>query len=249
VKSKELILITVTTYPNPSKTYGETVCTAGITNNGDWRRLYPVELRYLDPSKRYRTYDVIEVEVDDRTDGRPETRRPNCSSIKIIRHLESWEVRAEWIDKTIFKSLKEMKDVKRSIGPVAVKKILKFYVDKTESEWSQEKQQIFLQGNLFGDRKPLEKIPYNFRFNWIDEGDEEHDSMILSWEMNETWRKYRQKYSDPIEVMRDKWINDICGPKRKVSFFMGNSREHPQNFMICGIFGPPKDIYKNASLF
>ena len=40
------VLITVMTYPHPSKSYDELVCTAGITDKGEWVRLYPVDYRY-----------------------------------------------------------------------------------------------------------------------------------------------------------------------------------------------------------
>lgn len=33
---KERILITVKTYPTLSRTYGETVCTAGVREDGSW---------------------------------------------------------------------------------------------------------------------------------------------------------------------------------------------------------------------
>jgi hypothetical protein len=38
----ERILVTVRTYPNLSTKYIETVCTGGINDKGEWRRLYPV---------------------------------------------------------------------------------------------------------------------------------------------------------------------------------------------------------------
>lgn len=36
------VLITVKTYPIPSDTYDELVCTAGVTELGDFVRLYPL---------------------------------------------------------------------------------------------------------------------------------------------------------------------------------------------------------------
>ena len=37
-------LVTAKTHPLPSTKYRETVCTAGITEAGEWVRLYPVAL-------------------------------------------------------------------------------------------------------------------------------------------------------------------------------------------------------------
>lgn len=44
------VLITVKAAPNPSSTYGETVCVAGLSmdpDNPGWLRLYPINFRYL----------------------------------------------------------------------------------------------------------------------------------------------------------------------------------------------------------
>jgi hypothetical protein len=37
--ARKKVLITVTTYPLPSRSYDELVCTAGILENGDWIRI------------------------------------------------------------------------------------------------------------------------------------------------------------------------------------------------------------------
>lgn len=45
--NRERILVTVKAYPNPSKKYIETVCVAGVTESGQWIRLYPIPYRFL----------------------------------------------------------------------------------------------------------------------------------------------------------------------------------------------------------
>jgi hypothetical protein len=55
---KERILITFKTYPRLSKTYGETVCTAGLREDGSWIRLYPVPFRRLDESQQHSKYET-----------------------------------------------------------------------------------------------------------------------------------------------------------------------------------------------
>jgi len=50
-------MITVTAAPNPSSSYGETVCVAGLeigVATTSWVRLYPVNLRHLVPQIRHR---------------------------------------------------------------------------------------------------------------------------------------------------------------------------------------------------
>jgi hypothetical protein len=61
---KKRILITVKAYPNPSKTYGETVCCAGIDIDSlKWIRLYPIPFRDLDSEQQFKKYSIIEKRV------------------------------------------------------------------------------------------------------------------------------------------------------------------------------------------
>ena len=237
----ERLLITVRTYPNPSTKYIETVCTGGITDRGEWRRLYPVAHRYIPEDHQYRTFDVIEVKVRDGTDGRPETRRPEILSLKILSRLEHWKDRVDWIKPTILPSLDKMKVLGKTLAPVKVKEVLDFTAEKTTAEWSAAQKEKMKQEGLFDERKPLAKIPFDFRITWRDLDNVEHRSLVISWEFCETWRKYQQKYANPVEKMREIWIEDRCGDDRDVSFFMGNAAQHRQHFMICGIFHPPRE--------
>ncbi len=67
------VLITVTTYPLPSRSYDELVCTAGVLESGDWIRIYPVPLSFLIDLKgsgkvNNVKYTWVELEVNKRTD-------------------------------------------------------------------------------------------------------------------------------------------------------------------------------------
>ncbi|MCA6084942.1 hypothetical protein [Candidatus Endomicrobiellum agilis] len=87
MKEKKKILITVKTYPVPSKKYDETVCTAGITEDGEWVRLYPVEFRKLEYDKQYKKYDWIEVTAERRTeDFRKESFKP-IGTCRVVGHM------------------------------------------------------------------------------------------------------------------------------------------------------------------
>src|SRR5258705_8308536 len=71
------VLITVKTYPTLSRKYGETVCTAGVREDGKWMRIYPVPFRRLDETEQYRKFDWIEAEfIASKSDPRPETHHP-----------------------------------------------------------------------------------------------------------------------------------------------------------------------------
>ncbi|MBL8817012.1 MAG: hypothetical protein JNL58_13370 [Planctomyces sp.] len=58
------VLILVKTYPLPSRGYQELVCTAGITEAGEWVRLYPIDYRYRPADQQFDKYQWIEVELE-----------------------------------------------------------------------------------------------------------------------------------------------------------------------------------------
>ena len=81
------VLITVMTYPHPSQNYQECVCTAGITENREWLRLYPIDHRYRPAHQRFRKYQWIQIDLaqrDPAKDNRPESRTPDLDSIRIL---------------------------------------------------------------------------------------------------------------------------------------------------------------------
>jgi hypothetical protein len=247
--STERILVTVRTYPNLSTKYIETVCTGGINDRGEWRRLYPVPLRHLEDEKQYRTFDVISVRLGSNPDGRPESRRPDSTTLKVVDHLNDWAARCDWILPTALPSLSALEESGRTLAPVAVKEVLEFIANPESSEWCPKQQELLNQAGLFEGPKPLEKLPFDFRLRWSDGDGVEHNSKFLAWEVGETWRKFRNRYPDPIEVMREKWMNDLFGLIRDIWFFMGNFAEHRQHFGVCGAFVPPKEHTNNVSLW
>ncbi|MGB7099747.1 MAG: hypothetical protein WBD95_13410 [Xanthobacteraceae bacterium] len=83
------VLITVKTYPTLSRKYGETVCTAGVCEDGAWVRIYPVPFRRLDETEQYKKYDWIDCKlIKSKSDPRPETRHAaDLSDLKPVEHM------------------------------------------------------------------------------------------------------------------------------------------------------------------
>ncbi len=247
---EERILITVRTYPTLSAKYIETVCSGGITDSGEWRRLYPVPLRYLNRSQQYRTYDLIAVRVRAGKDGRPETRSPDNPSIRVIDSVESWEARHQWVGPTIMTSLAMMQEKRRTLGPVRVSEVLALEAVPRRSEWTEAEKQKLAQAELFEERLYLEKTPFTFRIRWRDGDGEEHSSKFEAWEVYQTWRKYRHRYADPIEKLREAWMDRLNVEKNDLSFFMGNMAKRRNVWLVCGVYHPPrKEIAGSATLW
>jgi len=93
------VLITIRTYPNPADRGIEVSCTAGITNEGRWIRLYPVPYRRMDVDKQFAKYQWVDVTVTKaQRDPRPESYTPDIDSIQIresvpISRKTNWAAR------------------------------------------------------------------------------------------------------------------------------------------------------------
>ena len=57
------VLITVKTYSTPAHKGVEVSCTAGITDQNEWIRLYPIPYRYMDYDQRFKKYEWIELKA------------------------------------------------------------------------------------------------------------------------------------------------------------------------------------------
>lgn len=81
---KKKVLIVVRTYPTPAHKGVEVSCTAGITDSGEWIRLFPIPYRFLDLDQRFAKYQWIEVSAVKASDPRPESYKVIADSIKIL---------------------------------------------------------------------------------------------------------------------------------------------------------------------
>ena len=93
----------VKTYPAPSKTYGETVCCAGIDREtGKWVRIFPVSFRRLERDVQFRKWQFIRATFSTpRTDARPESIRIHPETIErgaFLPAASGWDRRRAFTD-------------------------------------------------------------------------------------------------------------------------------------------------------
>jgi hypothetical protein len=248
------ILITVKAYPNPSKTYEETVCVAGIDiDTGKWMRLYPVPYRDLDEGKKFAKYTVIQVKTGKpKSDSRPESHKVDIDSIKILEHYDTkdkWARRKAIVLPTVDKSMCEIlhksEDEGKSLG-VFKPKDIDFVWEKAASKDAEARKACYAQLSFFNQKKKeVEGLPHCFRYRFKCNNEPDcpgHDYPIIDWEIGQAYRDWRHKYK-PEELLlskiRERWLTLNCSPKNDVYFFVGNQNRFRKNFMILGVFYPP----------
>ncbi len=258
VASLTKVLITVMTYPHPSRGYMELVCTAGITEAGEWVRLYPVDYRYRERNQQFKKYQWIEVELEQSgagNDNRKESRRPNLDTIRLLgKRLDTkheWRERRAIIDRLPHFTRNQLvalhEQDKTSLGVVRPSRVLDLEVRPASEEWKPEWQTLFSQLKLFGPpQKPLRKIPYTFHyvFECEDSNGKSHTAMCEDWELGMLFLKEAERLGNDIaaaESVRERFLGELCRHDKDTRFFMGT--HFPYNtWLVLGVFWPPKQI-------
>ncbi len=247
------VLILVMTYPLPSRGYRETICTAGITDAGEWVRLYPIDYRYRPINQQFRKYQWIEVELADHgtmNDNRKESRRPKLESIQILGEplstKNNWKDRREHVDKLplyTVNELKQMYDKDRiSLGIVKPTKVYDIKIESSEKEWKGSWAMALRQFNLFGPPpKQLKKIPYKFSYIFeCEDSSKPHNAMIEDWELGVLFLKEVDRLRSEEKAamsVKNKYLNELCSKDRDTKFFMGTT--FPFNsWVVVGVFYP-----------
>ncbi len=250
------VLITVMTYPHPSRGHQELVCTAGITKSGEWVRLYPVDYRYRPRHQQFRKYQWIEIGLRPRgtgNDNRKESRQPDLDSIRMLGQpidtKNGWAERRTIIEVMPHYTRKQLEALhaidKTSLGIVRPSRVLDLRIEPADSEWKPEWQGLFNQLRLFGPpQKPLRKLPYKFSYVFeCEDSQKPHSAMVEDWELGVLFLKEADRLGSEeaaAESVRSKFLGELCRNDKDTRFFMGTV--FPYNtWVVIGVFWPPKE--------
>jgi len=246
--AKERILVTVKTYPTLSRKYGETVCTAGIHEDGSWVRLYPVPFRRLNETEQYRKFDWLECDlVKNPGDPRPESYQPTdpkqLITVDRMDTKDNWRERRHLLLQTakVFMSLQPLLDGAKanslSLAVFKPTRILDFIWEEEEREWDPSKiaelRNRSLQGVLFEEDawrqmfRLIAKLPYSFSYRFVDAEGKESGMQILDWEAGQLyWDCMKRCGNDEAAALakvKEKYFAEFL--KKDLHFFLGTTQQ------------------------
>lgn len=251
---KKRVTIVTKAYPEPSTKHGDVACTAGITEDGEWIRLYPIDMRYFIGKNKISKFDIIEAEVKKDKDklGRKESHKVRPDSIRVIdRSLTKpkidWERRNEVLLSKVTESVQTLKNGydydKTSLGLIKPIKLMDFI--KTEDLEMYEKNGWSFTINLDGKVIPkVTKIPHIFKYRFKCRccGEGEHTMQCEDWELFESYRSWGKRYKDSKklwEKLKGKYFYWML-KNRDFHLIMGMYSQYPIWFII-GIYYPPNE--------
>lgn len=267
---REKILLTVTTYPLPSKSYDELVCTAGVREDGSWVRIYPMPLSVLKGWKtsgktKQTKYTWIELDLERRSDDfRPESHSPVDYGFKdlvigdTIDTKRNWEIRKSFCLQNVYTNLNQLKNDSKeprnvSLATFKPSKIKRLIIESDDADWKPVWRDLQKQLGLF-DENPGEakemfpKVPWKFKYEFEDDEGKISRMMIEDWEIGQLyWNCLRDAGGDTEiakEKVKMKYEEDFLSNK-EIYFFMGTTKEwhirrSPNPFVIIGVFYPMK---------
>ena len=254
---KITMLVAAKTYPTISSRYNETVCTAGITKDGSFKRLYPVCYRSLPKAEKFKKYQWISFEaIRDIRDPRRESYKLMSSIIpaNIVTTQEQWISRRSLlltnVQLELSKIIEKAYDTNewQSLFMFKPSNIIKFnLIDYSANHIINRKKETLLH-RLDTGESLVEDIPYKFSYTFMDSLGKTSTLQLLDWEIYQLTRKlmrvYKNNYLNISEALKNKYFDEIAC-KRDVYFFLGSNkywhiRRSKNPFMIIGIFYPPK---------
>lgn len=257
------LLITVKTHPIPSAKYDELVCTAGVTESGDFVRLYPINFRDLPFSQQYRKYQWVRVRAEKHRgrDVRKESYRPQSETLETLgdpipTKRGDWSERARYALANKARSMEELYERQRrdrtSLGVFKPKRVHELLITQDTAEWKPKFLEALRQSRLWDDRpvskQPPRKVP--FKFHYCFECDDprckrNHRMMIEDWEVGALYWRLVDKGLPAKEAaaqVRDKFLDELCGSDKDTHFFVGTILAHPTNWVTLGVFYPKIEV-------
>jgi hypothetical protein len=268
------VLIAVTTYPLPSRSYDELVCVAGVLENGDWIRIYPVPLSFLIDLKgtgkvKNIKYTWFELELEKRTDDfRPESFSPKHYDFRDLKVHDRLDTKSNWFKRkefclvNVYTDLSELIEDSKSPKNISLatykpKKILDLSWEDDEREWKNEWKELRKQGDLFATEKSPEilipKLPYKFFYRFEDASGKIRRLMIEDWEIGALYwnclRKAEGNENIALQKVKEQYEDNFLKNK-DIYLFLGTTREwHMRRsknpFVIIGVFYPKINLQTN----
>lgn len=252
------VIVTVKATPQPSASYGETVCVAGIaTDPLRLVRLYPVPFRFLTEAQRFPKYSLVRVKVRCAgSDARPESLKIDATSVEVVGPIGDWRARAPYVEPLVDGSMCSLvagavaNPNASSLGLVRVGEFHGVDVQRHPG-WTPAELERFArfaeQGDLFGGDMPRMREAPRFKV-WMkftcpeDTCRKPHRVGILDWELTALQGQLHGRPDDDVvAAIRRNFGTQMFASDRAPALYLGNQENvtRRRQFMVLGAYYPP----------
>jgi hypothetical protein len=236
LKSSRVVVL-VKAIPNPSQKYGETVCCAGVTVEGTWKRLYPIRFRHLRDNK-FKRWDWVKFEYGSpKADKRLESCHVYEDRLAVDGALAKKE-RASLLTPLILPSTNEAAARNMSLTLVRPIKSKFRYHQKSAKDIDDEREGYRLAARqmsmLDKDLEALQPIPYDFEFVYEDVAGK-HKMQCGDWETSAAYWNISKSHGERAALDHlSKTYNEEY-PSKGMVFAMGTLKKRPSQWILLGV--------------
>jgi len=240
--STERCLLLCVACPENSKKYGAVVCMAGLTIDGEFRRIYPIPLGvYSEKNLEKRRW--IEYEVQEKGDYRKESYKIDPDSI-VVGEKEKYDSVREIIDKRIT-TISKLNERQENNEEVSLGIIKPTDVDSFSLDESEERRKLSKSYN-----NGVKVMPYHARYSFTCGGScpdgclssqDYHNIMCEDIEVGNSYWNWKENYEnesvleDKLEERFAKWMFE----ERDLYFMVGTHYQW-KSWLVVSVLYPPK---------
>jgi hypothetical protein len=234
----EQTVILVKAWPQPSQKYGETVCCAGVTRTGEWRRLFPIRFRQLTGAAQFKRWDVVEYRPEQpNDDNRRESRRVAEDTLHVVGKISEGE-RATFFDPLIRMSTSDAADRGESltlIRPTSVRFRWKAKsVSAVEAERAHRAKSL-VQGSLLErELAQIEPCPYELSVAFED-ATGPHRMACSDWESAATFFNLSAQYGADRALEHLRRTYEEIYVAKGIVLALGTVKKRPRQWLLLGV--------------
>lgn len=237
---KSRVTILVKASPQPSKRHSETVCCAGLQEDGSWKRLFPIRFRHLSDDKAFKRWSIVDFDYHTpKDDRRSESCRVHEESIKITGAVKSTKEKSSLVDRAVLGSEKEASAKGHSLALIRPTNVSLSWQRLTSSELEADRQKYRDQAKqlslLEEEIAAYEPCPFKFSLRYTDEAGS-HRKTCADWETSAAFFNLsRQMDEEKVllhlqETYCEKYV------KTGLVLALGNMMKRPQTWQLLGLF-------------
>lgn len=241
----------------PSTKHREVSCIAGLTEDGQLRRIFPVPFRLLEGQSQFKKWQWISAKMRKAPgDNRPESYQVDFDSIRdaggVIDTKKEWHERRAWYEPHIvadFESLEVRRQATgETFGVIRPTRLLGLDITPEKAtEWTEDEKFKLMEERLFDSeeikgRFPLEKLPFAFHYRYECDGPNgttTYRHKITDWEIGQLYRNCVRLYGDEWQAKVRAKLEDEFAQK-DLAFLMGTVHRFPDQWLIVGLFYPKR---------
>lgn len=222
--------------PHVGQKHGETVCFAGLTAEGQWRRQYPIHYRRL--GAEFGRWDWIEYDwkAPGGEDRRIESRRVQEATLRKVDTLPQSR-RAAFLDRAIIPSCEAAAARGHSLTLIRPRNTKFWWKAKPAKQVEREKAAYQRASSQlsFLDNELLALDPCPYEFNYETEDGSKHRAKCDDWETAAIFYRFARDRS-PASALADmeRVFNDDY-PIKGMAFAMGTHSLYPNVWLLIGV--------------